>query len=68
MTRLIFWRHGQTDFNAAARVQGQYDAALSDLGRAQAMATALMYTQVGNPIGTAGLDRASAKVSNWWVR
>ncbi len=40
MTRLIFWRHGQTDFNAAARVQGQFDAALSDIGRMQAAAAA----------------------------
>lgn len=35
-----------------------------DLNRAQALATALMYTQVGNPIGTAGLDRAAAKPNN----
>jgi glucosyl-3-phosphoglycerate phosphatase len=40
VTRLIFWRHGQTDYNAAARVQGQYDAALSDIGQAQAAAAA----------------------------
>lgn len=40
MTRLIVWRHGNTDWNAADRVQGQTDTALNDLGRAQATAAA----------------------------
>jgi probable phosphoglycerate mutase len=31
-------RHGQTDFNAGNRMQGQLDTELSDLGRAQAVA------------------------------
>ena len=39
-----------------------------DLGREQAMASALLYTQVGNPIGAAGLDRAAAKVKDWELR
>lgn len=39
-----------------------------DLGREQAMAGALLYTQVGNPIGAAGLDRAAAKVKDWELR
>jgi enoyl-CoA hydratase/carnithine racemase len=39
-----------------------------DLGREQAMAGALLYTQVGNPIGTAGLDRAASKVKDWELR
>jgi enoyl-CoA hydratase/carnithine racemase len=39
-----------------------------DLGREQAMATALMYTQVGNPIAGAGLDRAAAKPRTWAPR
>ncbi|WFE21416.1 histidine phosphatase family protein [Solwaraspora sp. WMMD937] len=40
MTRLIVWRHGNTDWNAGDRVQGQTDTALNDLGRAQATAAA----------------------------
>ena len=31
-------RHGQTEFNAGRRMQGQLDTELSDLGRAQAVA------------------------------
>jgi probable phosphoglycerate mutase len=33
-------RHGQTEFNAGNRMQGQLDTDLSDLGRAQAVAAA----------------------------
>ncbi|MEH1128110.1 histidine phosphatase family protein [Micromonospora sp. CPCC 206061] len=40
MTRLIVWRHGNTDWNASNRVQGQTDTALNDLGREQAAAAA----------------------------
>ena len=38
MTRWYFVRHGQTDWNAAHRIQGQEDVPLNDLGRAQARA------------------------------
>ena len=37
MTRLIVWRHGNTDWNAGGRVQGQTDVPLNDLGRRQAV-------------------------------
>ena len=38
--RLILLRHGQTDYNATGRMQGQMDTHLSDLGRQQAQRTA----------------------------
>ncbi|TDB73050.1 histidine phosphatase family protein [Micromonospora sp. KC723] len=40
MTRLVVWRHGNTDWNAAGRVQGQTDVPLNDLGREQARTAA----------------------------
>lgn len=36
MRQLFFVRHGQTEWNAIARMQGQWNSDLSDLGRAQA--------------------------------
>jgi broad specificity phosphatase PhoE len=33
---LYFMRHGETDWNAQARLQGQHDIPLNDIGRAQA--------------------------------
>jgi broad specificity phosphatase PhoE len=36
VTRLILWRHGETDFNAESRVQGQFDSALTEAGLGQA--------------------------------
>ena len=38
--RLVMLRHGQTDFNAGNRMQGQLDTELTELGRAQAVAAA----------------------------
>jgi broad specificity phosphatase PhoE len=40
MTRLIIWRHGNTDYNAENRVQGQTDIPLNERGHAQAAAAA----------------------------
>ncbi|HEU4490154.1 MAG TPA: histidine phosphatase family protein, partial [Jiangellales bacterium] len=34
--RVVLWRHGRTEWNAAGRFQGQSDVALDDSGRAQA--------------------------------
>lgn len=36
--RLVMLRHGQTEYNAGSRMQGQLDTELSDLGRDQAAA------------------------------
>ncbi|KAA9157340.1 enoyl-CoA hydratase/isomerase family protein [Amycolatopsis acidicola] len=54
----------------AAAVQGTVKAMWQSLDRtrAQALDTALMYTQVGNPLGAEGLDRKSAKPAKWWTR
>jgi glucosyl-3-phosphoglycerate phosphatase len=38
--RLVMLRHGQTEFNADSRMQGQLDTGLSELGRDQAVAVA----------------------------
>jgi probable phosphoglycerate mutase len=40
VSRLILWRHGNTDFNASDRVQGQLDVPLNARGRGQAVAAA----------------------------
>jgi broad specificity phosphatase PhoE len=36
LRRLVLWRHGETDYNAASRMQGQLDSLLTDVGRNQA--------------------------------
>jgi probable phosphoglycerate mutase len=38
--RLVMLRHGQTEYNAGSRMQGQLDTDLTDLGRDQAAAAA----------------------------
>jgi glucosyl-3-phosphoglycerate phosphatase len=38
--RLVMLRHGQTQYNATSRMQGQLDTQLSELGRDQAVAAA----------------------------
>ena len=40
MARILLVRHGQSEWNAEGRWQGQADISLSDLGRAQARAAA----------------------------
>jgi broad specificity phosphatase PhoE len=40
VSRLIVWRHGNTDWNAGHRVQGQTDVPLNALGRQQAIDSA----------------------------
>lgn len=43
--RLVLLRHGQTEYNAGSRMQGQLDTDLSDLGREQAAAAAEVLTK-----------------------
>ena len=38
--RLVMLRHGQTEWNAGSRMQGQLDTDLTELGREQAAAAA----------------------------
>jgi probable phosphoglycerate mutase len=40
VTHLLVWRHGQTQWNATDRVQGQTDVDLDEIGEAQAMRAA----------------------------
>ena len=46
MTRLFVWRHGNTDWNATGRVQGQTDVPLNALGRQQAVDAAELLIRV----------------------
>jgi broad specificity phosphatase PhoE len=36
LSRLVLWRHGETDYNASGRMQGQLDAVLTQIGWNQA--------------------------------
>jgi enoyl-CoA hydratase/carnithine racemase len=53
-----------------AAIQGTVKALWQslDVTRSQALATALLYTQVGNPLGTAGLDRGAVKPKKPFLR
>ena len=44
--KIIFWRHGQTDYNVQGRVQGQVDIPLNEVGLAQAEAAAEELTKL----------------------
>lgn len=54
-TRLIIWRHGNTDWNAEHRVQGQTDVPLNDLGRRQAAEAAELLAARG-PVAIVASD------------
>jgi probable phosphoglycerate mutase len=53
--RLIVWRHGNTDWNAGNRVQGQTDVPLNDLGRQQAVDAAELLLRV-RPVAIVASD------------
>lgn len=64
MTRLIVWRHGNTDWNANERVQGQSDTPLNALGHRQAAAAAqFLLTLRPDAIVASDLLRASDTAS-----
>ena len=59
MMRLILVRHGQTEWNASGRYQGQSNVALSDTGRKQARLLAERFPlKQLDAIYTSDLDRA----------
>jgi glucosyl-3-phosphoglycerate phosphatase len=60
VSRLIVWRHGNTDWNASHRVQGQTDVPLNELGRQQAAeAAALLVKFHPSAIVASDLRRAA---------
>lgn len=60
MSRLIIWRHGQTEWNVTDRIQGHADVGLDGIGRAQAAAAA-EHIAAGHPdvIVSSDLRRAA---------
>jgi glucosyl-3-phosphoglycerate phosphatase len=60
LTRLVLWRHGETEWNADRRMQGQLDAELSDIGIEQARRAApIIAGFVPQVLLTSDLRRAS---------
>lgn len=46
LTQLVLWRHGETDYNAAQRMQGQLDSQLTAIGLRQARRAALWLAEL----------------------
>ncbi len=44
--RVVFWRHGRTEWNASTRFQGQTDVPLDEVGRAQALRAAPLLAEL----------------------
>lgn len=47
LARVIFWRHGRTEWNLVGRFQGHVDVALDEVGRAQAAGAAPFVARLG---------------------
>jgi broad specificity phosphatase PhoE len=61
MTHLLIWRHGQTSWNAVARMQGQLDVDLDEVGLAQALsAAAVLAARKPDLIVSSDLSRATS--------
>ena len=45
LARLILWRHGETEYNVAGRMQGHIDSELTEVGRRQAEFAAAALTR-----------------------
>jgi 2,3-bisphosphoglycerate-dependent phosphoglycerate mutase len=59
MIRFIVMRHGETEWNASARIQGQLDTKLNERGRLQARALALrLADEPIDELWSSDLDRA----------
>jgi len=58
-TRLVLWRHGQTDWNDARRVQGHTDTPINAHGRRQAAAAAALLAAL-RPAAIAASDLSRA--------
>lgn len=57
---LVFWRHGQTDYNAQGRLQGQVDIPLNATGRGQAAGAAPTLAQI-EPVQIVSSDLLRAR-------
>lgn len=58
--RLVLWRHGETDYNAGRRMQGQLDSELTSLGMEQARRAAPVLAAFGpDVLLTSDLHRAA---------
>jgi probable phosphoglycerate mutase len=65
--RILFVRHGETDYNAEGRLQGQRDIPLNGRGRAQASAIGRALTKA-MPEAIAALEAAEAFVASPLLR
>jgi len=65
--RILFVRHGETDYNATGRLQGQRDIPLNGRGRAQASAIGRAL-RMAMPEAIAALEAASAFAASPLVR